>query len=221
MKKEIRYRLNGLEAIIHNLHHNLQLMQYMSYGLHKEPFNLFNNSGLYWIWGKTMGNQIIDFYKVMIKDQKFSFTKIINVAKDLKSEVDYELLEKETNALKAQYDKTNFAVIRDKYIAHQDLGVQEIRADLITITSITEKTIELFLLFSKEFKGRKVKFTSQVVKSFDKIFGTIDEYEYVKAFLIAERLKGHDTVKIPSIAKVIKEHQRESNRRLPKEWNDG
>jgi len=220
MKKEIRYRLNGLEGIIHNLHHNGQLMQYMSYGLHKEPFNLFNNLGLHWIWGQTMASQIINFYKVVIKDEKFSFPKIINVAKELKSEVDYDLLEKETKALKAQYDTTDFETVRSKYIAHQDLRIKEIRTRLTTIISMTEKATELFLLFSKEFKGRKVHFTSHIVKSFDEIFDEIDEYRSVQTFLLAEQLKGHDTVKILTIANVIKEHQRELNRRLPKEWND-
>jgi len=220
MKKEIRYRLNGLESIIHNLHQNAELMQYMSFGLHQESFNLFNNLGLHWIWGQLMGSQIINFYKVMMNDEKFSFTKIINVAKELKSGINCESLEKETNVLKAEYDKTDFEAVRSKYIAHQDLGVPEIRTDLTLIISITEKAIELFLLFSKEFKGREVNLTHHVVNSFDKIFGILDEYEWVKAFLITERLNGHGIVKISSITKVIKEHQRESNRRLPKEWND-
>jgi len=208
MKKEIRYRLDGLEIVVHNLHHNAELMKYMSFNLHKEPFNLFNNHGLYWIWGQTMSNQILNFYKAIVKDEKFSFAKIINVAKEIKSEADYELLERETNALKAQYDQTDFEKVRSKYIAHQDLRVPEIRTDLLTMISLTEKTIELFLLFSKEFKGRKVNLSDHIVKSFNKIFSTIDEYEWVKAFLIAKRIKGNDTVRISEIASSLKEHRR-------------
>jgi hypothetical protein len=221
MKKEIRYRLNGLEGMIHGLHHNAELMKYLSFNLHTEPYNLFNNLGLYWIWGQTMGNQIMTFYKVMMKDEKFSFTKIINVAKELKCKVNYELLENETKALKAEYDKTDFEMVRSKYIAHQDLGVPETRTDLLTIISLTEKTIELFLLFSKEFKGRQVNFSNHVVDSLTKIFGSIDEYEWVKAFFIAERIKGNDTVRISRIAQVIKEHQREVKKRVQKKRNGG
>lgn len=213
MKKEIRYRLNGLEFIVHNLHHNTALMKYMSFNLHKEPFNLFNNIGLYWIWGQTISNQILDFYKVMGKDEKFSFTKITNVAKELKSEVNYDLLENETNALKAQYDKTDFEKVRSKYIAHQDLRVPEVKTDLLTTLSLTEKTIEVFLLFSKEFKGRKVNLSDHVVKSFHEIFRTIDEYEWVKAVLIAEQIKGNKIVKISEIASSLKEHQKAQKRR--------
>jgi hypothetical protein len=221
MKKEIRYRLNGLEAMIHSLHHNAKLMQYMSFGLHKEPFNLFNNIGLHWIWGQTMGNQIMTFYKVMVKDEKFSFTKIINVAKELKCDVNFELLEKKTKALKAEYDKTNFETVRSKYIAHQDLGVPETRTDLLTIISFTEKTIELFLLFSKEFKGRKVKLSNHIVDSLDKVFETIDEYEWVKAFFIAELIKGSDTVKLSRIKAVVKEYQRDVRKKEQKKRKGG
>ena len=184
-------------------------MQYMSFGLHKEPFNLFNNLGLHWIWGQTMSNQIMTFYKVMVKDEKYSFVKIINIAKDNKCDVDFNLLEKETTALKVEYDKTNFETLRSKYIAHQDLKIPEAKADLLTIISLTEKIIDLFLLFSKEFKGRKVKFSNHIVDSLDKVFETIDEYEWLKAFFIAEFLKGNDTVKLSKIKTVMKEYQRE------------
>jgi hypothetical protein len=71
MEKEIEYRLFGLESIIHGLHHNLELMEYMSYGLHKERFNLFNNLRLIWIWRSLRANQIIDFYKNIAKNEKF------------------------------------------------------------------------------------------------------------------------------------------------------
>jgi hypothetical protein len=216
MKKEIRYRLNGLEAMIHSLHHNAELMQYMSFGLHKEPFNLHNNIGLYWIWVQTIGIQITTFYKVMVKEEKFSFTKIINVAKELKCDVNFDLLEKKTKTLKAEYDKTNFETVRSKYIAHQDLRVPETRTDLITITSITEKTIELFLLFSKEFKGRKVKLSNHIVDSLDKIFETIDEYEWVKAFFIAELIKGNNTVELTRIKAVVKQYQNDVRKREQK-----
>ncbi|MBI2758863.1 MAG: hypothetical protein HYX49_09315 [Chloroflexi bacterium] len=209
MKKEIRHRLNGLEGMIHNLHHNSKLMQYMSFGLHKEPFNSSNNIGLYWIWGQIMSNQIMTFYKVMVKDEKYSFTKIINVAKEFKCDVNFELLEKKTKALKAEYDKTNFETVRSKYIAHQDLGVPETRTDLLTIISLTDKTIELFLLFSKEFKGRKIKLSNYIVDSLDKVFETIDEYEWIKAFFIAELIKGHHTVKLSRIKSVVREYQRD------------
>lgn len=208
MKNEIRYRLNGLESIVHHLHHNAELLKYLSVNLHRKTFNLFNNPGLYWVWGQTMGNQILNLYKVVVKDEKFSFIKILNIAKELKCKVNYVLLEKKISLLKDKYDKTNFETVRSKYVAHQDLRVPEMETNLFSIISLTDQTIELFLLFSKEFKGRKVKLTNFIVESVDKIFNTVDEYERVQGFLIAEQIKGNRTVKISRIATVINEYQR-------------
>ena len=158
MKKEIRQRLNGLEGIIHKLHHNLGLMEYISYNLHDNRFNLFNNSGLYWIWGQTMGNQIIDLYKVVTKNEKFSFAKIINVARDLKCDVDFDMLERETKNLKEEYDSTNFEKIRSKYLAHQDLGVPELGANLRAIRALTEKILIYSLSFPRNSKAERSNF---------------------------------------------------------------
>jgi hypothetical protein len=171
--------------------------------------------------GSNNGESNHVFYKVMIKDEKFSFTKIINVAKELKCNVNFELLEKETKALKDEYDKTNFETVRSKYIAHQDLGIQETRTDLHTINAFTEKTIELFFLFSKEFKGRKVKLTNHLVDAFDKIFETIDEYEWLKAFLIAEMIKRKDSVKLSKVRAVGREYRRDVRKKQQKNRKGG
>ncbi len=204
MEKEIEYRLFGLESIIDGLHHNLKLMEYISYGLHKETFNLFNNLGLYWIWALIMGNQIIDFYKVIAMNDKFSFYKIINISRDLKCEISYELLEKKIAELKDMYDKTDFEMVRSKYLAHQDLRVPETKIDLRTIKSFTENIIELFRIFSEEFKRERTKFSNDVVNSFKEIFDTVDEYEKVKAFLMVAEMNGQDTVEISKIDESIK-----------------
>lgn len=46
---ELSQRLEGLDSIIHGLYQNHQLMEFLSFNLHKETYNLFNNHGLYWI----------------------------------------------------------------------------------------------------------------------------------------------------------------------------
>lgn len=216
MKKEIRYRLNQLEIIIHDLHHNMELLTYLSVNLHRDTFNSSNNLGLYWIWQQILNIQVVTFYKVMIKDEKFSFAKIINIAKDLKVDVNIKSLEKATTILKAHYDKTDLERVRSKYIAHQDLNVPKIRADLLTIIDLTDHVMAVFFLFSKEFKGRKVTFSDKVTASLGEIFNTIDEYEYVKAFLIAERINGNEIVKIAKISQVIRDYQKEVKKALPK-----
>jgi len=203
MEKEIEDRLTGLESIIYGLHHNLELLEYISYGLHREPFNLSNNFGLVWIWRSIMANQIVDFYKVITKDEKFSFTKIINISRDLKCEIDYKLVENGTKKLMEEYDKTDFETVRSKYIAHQDLNSTAIKTDLPTIGSFTKNIIEFSYVFFKEFKKEKIELSSDTMDSFKKIFETIDEYEKAKAFLVGSQIKGHDKIEISKLIEFI------------------
>jgi len=105
-----------------------------------------------------MGDQIIDFYKLIGKNEKFSFTKIINISRGLKLDINYEIVEDKTTELKYEYDKTNFETVRSKYLAHQDLKVPEIKTDLTSIESFTKKAIKLYHLFFEEFNKEKTKF---------------------------------------------------------------
>jgi len=172
MKTEIDNRLFGLESIIHGMHHNSEMMEYMSYKLHKESFNLFNNLGLYWIWGTLMANQIIDFYKVIGKNENFSFIKIINVSNDLKCEINYELIDRKITELKNEYDKTDFETVRSKYLAHKDIKVPEIKTDLTSIRFFNEIFDRIRLLermealcFVTELKGGESVVISELTKA--------------------------------------------------------
>lgn len=205
MNEEIKNRFEGLESIIHGLHHNNGLMQFMSFGLHKEPFNLQSNLGLYWIWGNIMGIQILDFYKTIGKHEKFSFVKLINVAKENKIKVDYELIEKMTNQLIVSYEETEFETVRSKYLAHQDLKVPEIKTNLLSIDKFTKEIDNLFSTYSKEFKYDRNEISKNVVESFGEIFNTIDEYDRLKGYLIAAQIKGEETVNISNLKDIVNE----------------
>ena len=89
-----------------------------------------------------MGYQIVTFYKVMITEEKHSFTKILNLAKAYKCDVNFLLLEREAKVLKDIYDKTNLEILRSKYIAHQDLRMSKAGSELTTIELLTNKTID-------------------------------------------------------------------------------
>jgi hypothetical protein len=204
MKKDIEDRLFGLESIIHELYYNMKLMRYMSRNLHKETYNLFNNDALYWIWGIIMGNYILGIYKVVNDKEKFSFQKIVNIAKASKCEIDFMLIDNNIKELTDEYLKTGIEKVRDKYIAHQDLGVEEIKTDLRSLKSINDKAIEIYNALFSEFKKEKVTFTSNIIDSFAEIFNTIDEYDEIKGFLTASALNGEKTVEINKISDIVK-----------------
>lgn len=190
---------------MHRLHHTLGLLEYLSFELHDEPFNTYNNIGLAWIWRSLLMNQIIDFYKVITDKEKYSFIKIMNLSKAEEISANYEEAERKLSDIKGMYDEHEFETIRSKYLAHQDLNVPKVQTDLFVVKKINEKIIELFNYLIAEYKKEKIEFTTDILDSFREIFSTIDEYEKVKAFLIAEQIKGNKSVEIVRIANAIKE----------------
>jgi len=203
MNDEMKLRIKGLEIIVQELHHNNNLMQFMSFNLHKKPFNLFNNFGLYWIWSNIMGIQIINFYKTIGKHEKFSFIKLINVAKENKVIVNYDLIARKTNQLVDNYEKTNFETVRSKYLAHQDLNIPEIKTDILTIDKFTQEVDSLFSLFCIEFNFKRNGISRDVIESFNEIFSAIDEYEKIKTYLLVTQLEGKTNVEISTLKKII------------------
>jgi len=202
MNLELEDRIKGLESIIHGLYQNNSLLQYMSFNLHKEPYNLFNNIGLYWIWINIMGIQILDFYKTVGKHEKFSFIKLLNFSKELKVIADFELLEKKTKQFIESYNNTKFEIVRSKYLAHQDLNAPEIRTDLNSIESLTQEIIALFELYIKEFGYKKNEISKRIIDSINEIFTTVNEYDKLKSYLIASRIKGIDKVAISYLKEI-------------------
>jgi hypothetical protein len=207
MKPELEERLTGLENIIHGIYHNLEMMNYINYNLHNEPFNLGNNLGLYWIWTSLMASQILEFYKLTNKKEKFSFIKIINIAKEHRSKADFDLLETKTKELVEVYDKSDYENVRSKYLAHQDLNVPEIGTDLKGISDFSKKAIGLFKSFSSEFKREQTEFNIEITNSFNEIFKTIVEYEKVKALLTARLIQGKKEVEISEIQDILDEEE--------------
>ncbi len=157
-------------------------------------------------------NQLIDFYKVLGKGEKCSFTKIINVSRGLGWKLSNKSIEAKSVKLLGDYNKTDFQKVRDKYLAHQDLTTGIVKTDLLTIASFTKRILRLSNLFLKEFKRDPLKFTNHIRGSFKKIFKTIDEFERVKAFLIASQIKGKKEVRISAIANIINDKQRLTRR---------
>jgi hypothetical protein len=207
----IEERLFGLEHIIHSIHHNVELLEFMSLNLHKERFNLFNNLGLHYIWGSLMGEVILDFYKLSNKNEKHSFQKTLNVSRDQKCDVNFDLIQSEIDKLVEQYKKLDFETVRSKYLAHQDLKVPVIKTELKSITEFKEKAFHIFQILTQEFKRVNVEFNSSVKDSFSEIFEAIDEYDEISGLLLANAIEGEEMVKISEIQEIIKKRERNAS----------
>lgn len=207
----IEERLFGLEHIIHSIHHNNELLEYMAYNLHNQRFNLFNNLGLHYIWGSLMGIVILDFYKVTNKSEKHSFQKIINLSIEQKCSIDIETIQEKINTLTEFYDKTDFETVRSKYLAHQDIGVPQIKTELTLLYDFKKIVFELFELITREFKRENVYFHSNVKNSLAEIFDVIDEYDKILGFLLAKAIDQEKTVEIAQIQEIIKRRDKNAS----------
>jgi hypothetical protein len=204
MHKEVFQRIQGLENIVHDVKNNQELLEYISISLHKGPINLFNNMGLLCIWKSVMSVQLIDYYKAIKDDEKFSFQKCLNVMKNNKIKIDFISLEKKLYALKKKYDSYNYEHIRSKYIAHQDLNGLEINTDILEMKKLSQLIISLFKKISKEIGYKQIPFSKESLNSFKKIFDTIHEYEQAKAFIFINEIQGLKSISIKELNKVIK-----------------
>ena len=207
----IEERLHGLEHIIHSIHHNIDLLEFMAYNLHKERFNLFNNLGLNYIWGSLMGEVLLDFYKVSNRREKHSFQKILNFSKELKFKIEYEKIQGKIDQLTEFYEKSDFETVRSKYLAHQDLGVPEIKTDLPSLKTFKAIIFELFDLITGQFGRKNVDFHNDVKSSFSEIFNAIDEYDEISSFLLANAIKGAKTVEISEIQAIIEKREKNAS----------
>lgn len=204
MHKDVFERIQGLENIVHDVKNNQELLVYISIKLHLEPVNLFNNMGLMWVWKSIMSIQLIDYYKLIKDDEKFSFQKCINVIKNNKVKIDFISLEKKLDVLKKKYDSYNYEHVRSKYIAHQDLNGNEIYTDIIEMQKFSRLIINFFKNLSKEVGYKQISFSKEPLISFQKIFDKIHEYEKLKSVLIINEMKGVKSVSIKELNKVLK-----------------
>lgn len=196
-------RLDGLGSILHEMRYNQDLMEFISFNLHNKTFNLFNNVGLQVVWHSLMSKQIMDFYKIVGKNEKFSFPKIFNLSRSQKHKINYIELEKDFDIFKLEYDSSQFETIRDKYLAHKDLVAPEIKSDLFTTKSMLAKANKLFAKLSNAYKRSNVKYSQTPKKDFKKIFDSIEDFEKLKAFLMVAEIKKRKTVKISELADAL------------------
>lgn len=151
-----------------------------------------------------MSIQLIDFYKVIKDDEKYSFQKCLNIIKNNGAKIDFATLEKTLTSLKKTYESNKYETVRSKYLAHQDLNVPEIYTDIFKMSNFSKRIINIFKKISKAIGYNVTVFSEEPLSSFQKIFDTIDEYERVKAFLMVKEIKGFKSVTIKALAKATK-----------------
>lgn len=208
MNEEIEARIFGLENIIHGTWHNISLLEYISFNLHKSSFNL-SNIGIHWIWTSLMGDIILDFYKLAHKKEKHSFQKVLNFCQNEKCKINFGNLQLEIDKFVKEYEDYHFESVRSQYLAHQDLNTPEYFTSIRDLRTLTNKAIKIFEGLTNELGRKNAEFTNIVTESFSEIFERIDEYEEISSLLLANALKGKKTVEISQIQRIIEKREQE------------
>ena len=68
------------------------------------------------------------------------------------------------------------------------------------MTAFTKSSFELFDKFANAFDVKPAPYSDDVIDDFMEIFATIDEYERVKAVVVAAEIQKQDKVSIDKLA---------------------
>jgi len=180
---QIVRRIDGINGILQTININTSLLKFLSFQVDRQNISVINNSSLHWISGLLLGNNILEFHKIFDKNEKHTFKRLINIAKNSKIQFDYKTLEKEIDALQLEYDESNLKTIRDKYIAHQDLTEDEVKSDFITSFKFTQSSTELFKKICIELNYEYMENNEEILNSFKDIFTITEQINGIQ-FLI-------------------------------------
>ena len=198
-------RIEGVNSIIISIKINSELHNFLWIELHRNPFNIYNNNGLYWIWSSTMSTLLIDFYKLMKTNEKFSFKKLINICIENKEPINCSELNKRLDSLNLKYDENNFELIRSKILAHQDINVTEQRTDLLKLKEFIDEIIEFYDFFCFELKYISQNSKLNVLEDLKLIFDRLDECDKISSYLITKQLQGKKSLDFELMEKEIGE----------------
>lgn len=183
-------RIEGISYIINSINNNFDLHNYLWIDLHDNSFNINTNNGLFWIWNNTLSSLLIDFYKLMKENEKFSFKKLINICSQNRESINYSEINTKLDSLSKKYDYNNFELIRSKILAHQDLNVPEQKSKILKINNFIEEINEFFIFLCSELNYQPTTTNSDISKHLQKIFDRLDECDKISSYLIAKQLKG-------------------------------
>jgi len=175
----------------------------LNFKVDRQNISLINNSGLHWIYGLLLGNNILEFHKIFDKNEKHTLKKLINIAKNNKIQFDYKTLEREIDDLQIEYDKSNLKTIRDKYIAHQDFTEDEVKSDFITSFKFTQSSTKLFKKICIELNYEYKEDNDEILNSFKSIFTITEQINGIQFLVDLAQKNKVDCIPINKIKRFI------------------
>ena len=204
MNEIIKKRIEGIQNIIVTINHNTHLLGYIYFALQDETINIKNNKSLFWIVNKLIESNVINFSKLIFKEEKHSFSKFLNVCRENNFQMDVKEIEIKIEEFVDLYNDFNVETIRNKYVAHLDLNKKGITIDYSNMERLANNSINIFNKLASELKIKPKINNKEIVDSFDNIFEKIRQIEKIKKLSKVELTKGKSMIEISELIKIMK-----------------
>jgi predicted nuclease of restriction endonuclease-like RecB superfamily len=143
-----------------------------------------------------MDLQILVLSKLIKDDGAFSLKKLINMGGAKVKGFDKTGLMEEFNYIHQEYVKKKLDSVRDQFIAHLDLSAEEIKIDIHTVCIAKNQIASLYNRISFALDGEEYHHDDRCVKGIESVFEELDEYEKVKAVIVAAQVKGKSHIDV-------------------------
>lgn len=187
-------RIETIRNLVWEITNYQDLLEYLSYDLHDSPSRIDQNEGLYFIWRSLMGLQILTLSKLIKDNGAFSLQKLINIAAAKTKGFDKREHQEEMDCILSEYEKHQLDVVRDKFVAHLDISSNEIKTDIHMLCVTANQVTSLFNRIASAVGAEEFVRNDRCVKGIKEIFSELDEYEKVKALIVATQIKGKQKI---------------------------
>lgn len=183
-------RMKVTRGLIWQINTYQDILEYLSYGLNDSPNPIGQNEGLFFLWNSLIGLQILALSIIIKDDGAFSLKKLINIGGARIKGFDKSGLMKEFDYIHSEYQRHKLDCVRDQFIAHLDMSVEEIKTDIRMLCFARNQVTSLYGRISLAAGGDEYEHDDICVKEIRSIFDEIDEYEKVKAIIVSAQIKG-------------------------------
>lgn len=189
-------RLKITRDIIWQVNTYQDLLEFLSYDLHDSSSTIQQNEGLFFIWHSLMAMQILTLSKLIKDDGAFSLKKLINMSGAKVKNFDKPGLLEEFDYIHDEYVKNKLNVVRDQFIAHLDISSEEIKTDIHMLCVAKNQVTSLYDRISLALGAEEYDHDDRCVDGIKEVFDELDEYEKVKAVIIAAEVKGRKQIDV-------------------------
>lgn len=193
---QLNERLKITKDIVWQVNTYQDMIEFLSYDLHKSPSPIDQNEGLFFIWHSLMALQILTLSKLIKDDGAFSLKKLINLGGARVKGFDKSALLEEFGHIHGEYVNNQLDSVRDQFIAHLDLSAEEIKTDIHMLCILKNMVTGLYDRISLASGGEKYSHDDRCVKGIREVFDELDEYDKMKALLIAAQIQGRESVNV-------------------------